>query len=275
MIMDRLKQIRHVVLDMDGTIYLGERLFSCTEPFLNLIGALGIGHSFITNNCSRSVDQYVTKLRAMGVAADAESIFTSSHATIEFLRSQHPEIERVFVLGTPSLREEMRGAGFTIASVESSSEPDAVVVGFDTALVYENLCQAAYWIGCGKLFVATHPDRVCPTDRKTVLPDCGSICACLEHATQRAPSAVLGKPSPHMIQGVTRRHDLHTSQVAVVGDRLYTDIEMARKSGALGVLVLTGETDRKTAEAAQPGPDLTVADLAELGQLIKQATEHN
>ncbi len=275
MVLDRLKQIRHVVLDMDGTIYLGERVFACTQPFLDLIRSVGIGHSFITNNCSRSVDQYVTKLSGMGITATVEDIFTSSHATIEFLRSEYPDVNRVFVLGTPSHREEMRAAGFAIAHLGTDHEPDAVVVGFDTGLVYEDLCQAAYWISCGKRFLATHPDRVCPAEGKTVLPDCGAICACIEHATGIAPHAVLGKPSPRMIDGVMQRHGLQATQLAVVGDRLYTDIEMARQSGALSVLVLSGETDRITASAARPGPDLTVTDLSEFGVLIKRAYDHN
>lgn len=271
--LERLGAIRHFVLDMDGTIYLGNRLLPATVSFLELLGSLGIGRSFITNNSSLSAARYVEKLLALGIAACTDDIFTSSHATLEYLARHHPEVRRLFVLGTSDLREEIAATGLEIAeqagSHDQQREPDAVVVGFDTSLTYQRLCQAAYWISRGKLYLATHPDRVCPADGPVVLPDCGALCACLEQATGRQPDAVLGKPDPRMIEGVLQRYQLGSSQIAVVGDRLYTDIEMARQSGALGVLVLTGETDRQTAAAATPGADLVVNDLAELGQLLQ------
>ena len=116
------------------------------------------------------------------------------------------------------------------------------VVGFDTELTFARLCRAAYWISKGKPFIATHPDRICPTDQPTVLVDCGAICAALEQAAGRGPDVVLGKPDPCMLRGILSRHALAPEQLAMVGDRLYTDMAMARRAGALGVLVLTGET---------------------------------
>src|SRR5262249_8352214 len=154
-------------------------------------------------------------------------------------------------------------------SANGQDEPDAVIVGFDTTLDYPRLCQAAYWISRGKPFIATHCDAVCPTDQPTVLPDCGAICKLLTHATGREPDAVLGKPSPQMMGGVIRRHGLKPSEIAVVGDRLYTDVAMARSVGAIGVLVLTGETTRRQALASQPPPDLIVENVAELAKLLR------
>jgi ribonucleotide monophosphatase NagD (HAD superfamily) len=134
------------------------------------------------------------------------------------------------------------------------------------------LCRAAWWISQGKLFVATNPDRVCPTDQPTVLVDCGSICSCLQTATGRAPDRVLGKPDPAMIRGILHRHSLSAQQLAMVGDRLYTDMEMARRAGALGVLVLTGETTESAAREWSPEPDwIVVKDLAEFGARLKAA----
>jgi NagD protein len=137
-------------------------------------------------------------------------------------------------------------------------------------LTYDRLCRAAYWINEGKPFIATHPDLVCPTDLATVLVDCGSICAALEKATGRKPMAIPGKPDRLMLDGLIGRHRIGASQLAVVGDRLYTDMAMARASGALGVLVLTGETTADQA-AHSPLPDLVVKDLHELGRLLSQA----
>ena len=116
---------------------------------------------------------------------------------------------------------EFSGAGFLLTADDPSDVPDAVVVGFDMTLVYARVCRAAWWIQQGKLFVATNPDRVCPTDEPTVLVDCGSICALLEKATGRGPDIVLGKPDPAMLSGILERHGLRPSQIAMVGDRIY------------------------------------------------------
>jgi NagD protein len=160
---------------------------------------------------------------------------------------------------------EVAAAGFDLTEDSATDEPDAVLVGFDTSLTYSRLCRAAYWIKQGKPFIASHPDRICPTDDPTVLVDCGAICAALSEAAGRVPDAVLGKPDPRMLRGILHRHRLTPDRLAMVGDRLYTDIEMARRAGAFGVLVLTGEA---TAEQASQHPwpvDLVVPDLAALG----------
>ena len=149
-------------------------------------------------------------------------------------------------------------------------EPDGVVVGFDLTLTYARLCRAAWWIQQGKLFVATNPDRICPTDQPTVLVDCGSICASLTHATGKQPAAVLGKPDPSMLGGILERHGLQPGQIAMVGDRIYTDMMMAHRAGALGVLVLSGEATAPEAAMADPPPHLTVPSLAEFGAALVQ-----
>jgi NagD protein len=167
--------------------------------------------------------------------------------------------------------EEFSAAGFTLVPDGPDAEPDAVVVGFDLTLTYSRLCRAAWWLQRGKPFIATNPDRVCPTDLPTVLVDCGSICAALEKATGRAPDAVLGKPDPAMLRGILRRHALQPVQLAMVGDRLYTDMAMARRAGTLGVLVLTGETTAAEAAKASPAPDLVVPSLAEFAAQLEEA----
>jgi NagD protein len=148
--------------------------------------------------------------------------------------------------------------------------PEAVVVGFDTTLSYDRLCRAAYWIERGLPFVATHPDLVCPTDEPTVLVDCGSICACLSAATGRKP-VVLGKPDPNILLELCARHCLQPRQVAMVGDRIYTDMAMAERAGTWAVLVLSGEATAADAAALSPPPDLVVGDVGELGQLMAEA----
>ena len=164
--------------------------------------------------------------------------------------------------------KEFEEAGFESTDDNADDEPDAVVVSFDMSLVYSRLCRAAWWINQKKLYIATNPDRVCPTDKPLVLVDCGSICSSLEYATGREPDVVIGKPDPRMLNGIMERHNLRADQVAMVGDRIYTDILMAQKANALGVLVLSGETTYETAIAARPNPNLILRDLAEFQRMI-------
>ncbi|EIP96704.1 putative sugar phosphatase of HAD superfamily [Opitutaceae bacterium TAV1] len=266
----RLATIRHLALDMDGTLYLGSRLFPCTVPFLRGLEASGIGFTFLTNNSSRSRDDYLRKLKTMGVPATPEQLLTSTHATADYLRRELPGARRLFVLGTPGMQCELGSLGF----LSCEDEPDAVLVGFDMTLGYERLCRAAWWISQGRPFIASHPDLVCPTDQPTVLVDCGSICRALESATGISP-VVIGKPDPRMLAPICARHNLRMDQVAMIGDRLTTDVAMARASGALAVLVLTGEATLADIETlpAQQRPDLVVEDVGELGRLIHEAID--
>jgi NagD protein len=144
------------------------------------------------------------------------------------------------------------------------------VVGFDTTLTYERLCRAAYWITAGLPFVATHPNLICPTDEPIVLVDCGAICACLTAATGRRP-VVLGKPDPSVLLDLCRRLGLEGGEVAMVGDRLYTDMVMAQKAGVLSVLVLSGEATAEEAVILSRPPDLIVADVGEFGEWLERS----
>jgi NagD protein len=264
-----IAKIRHIVLDMDGTMYLGSTLFPQTRPFLSTLSRFGIGVSLVTNNCSRSRAEYAAHLAEMGIDAEPEAIWTSAHATIFYLHANLPQVKRLFVLGTSGLEDEFRTAGFDIVA----EHPEAVIVGFDNALTYERLAHTAYWIAQGLPYVATHPDRVCPTDRPIVLPDCGAICALLESATGRRPDAIPGKPNPAMLQSIFAQHGLSPREVAVIGDRLYTDIRMARDAGAVAVLTLTGETKQADVDAAVESsrPDIVVANLDEFARLLQEA----
>jgi HAD superfamily hydrolase (TIGR01450 family) len=267
----RLRGLRHVALDMDGTIYKGQTLFPCTLPFLAQMKQLGIGCTFLTNNPSKSAVDYLAHLRLLGLQAEPEELYTSTQATIDWLRANHPKVRRLFALGTPSMLSQFRDAGFVLTADNATDEPDAVVVGFDLTLSYPRVCRAAWWIRQGKLFVATNPDRVCPTDQPTVLVDCGAICAMLATATGRSPDVVLGKPDPAMLDGILRQHRLRAPEIAMVGDRIYTDMLMAQRANALGVLVLTGEATAADAAQATPPLDLVVPSLAEFGTLLAAA----
>jgi NagD protein len=265
----KLRKIRHVALDMDGTIYTNKTLFKTTAPFLALLVRLGVGHTFLTNNPSKSTAEYLAHLNGMGIHANPDQLYSSTQATIDFLKKKFPRMRRLFVLGTPGLFSELEAAGFELTPDDPAAPPDAVLVGFDKTLTYSRLCRAAWWIKQGKPYFATNPDRVCPTDEPTVLVDCGSITAAIEAAIRQPPEAVLGKPDPAMLHGILRRHAIKPENLAMVGDRLYTDMAMAHRAGALGVLVLTGEATAEEAARHQPKPDLVVPTLAEFGELLQ------
>lgn len=260
-----LAKIRHVALDMDGTIYRGSELFDYTLPFLRQLAEIGIGHTFLTNNSSRSKRDYVQKLRGLGIKAQLDDIYTSTDSTIEYIRQNLPDVQRIALLGTPSLCREFEEHGFSI----NWETPEAVVVGFDATLDYDRLCRTAWWISKDLPYLATHPDLVCPTDEPTVLVDCGAICACLSAATGRQP-VVLGKPDPSILHGLARSKGLHASEIAMVGDRLYTDVALAHRAGALAVLVLSGEARAEDVASCEYKPDMVLQDVSELGTFLAQ-----
>lgn len=270
-LLERLSHIRHVALDMDGTIYMGQLLFDFTPPFLARLREMGITYSFLTNNPSTSIADYLKKLAGMGIEATEEEMYTTALATIDYIRTHYPEARRLYILGTPSMTAEFERAGFISTANSADDRPDVVVVAFDKTLEYDRLCRAAYWVQQGLPYVATNPDRVCPTDQPTVLVDCGSICKCIEHATGRKPDIVLGKPDPNMLTGVQSRYGVRADEVAMVGDRIYTDIEMAFNAGAMGVLVLSGETTLEVADEAPRQPDLIAENISVLGELLARS----
>ena len=278
----KLAKLRHLALDMDGTIYLGSQLFPFTLGFLEGMDAIGVKHSFLTNNPTKSVADYIHKLEGMGIPATEDNMYTTSLAAIDYIRKTYPEAKRLFMLGTPSMVSQFEKAGFEACADDPDDVPDVLVVAFDTTLVYPRLCRAAWWASQGIPYVATNPDRVCPTDQRVVLVDCGSLQKCIEHATGRRPDIVLGKPDPTMLQGIMDRHGLRPDEIAMIGDRIYTDTAMAHNAGAVGVLVLSGETTLETAEKVAEDartnphpefypPDVIVRDIAELGELIRAA----
>jgi len=264
--MSDLSLVRHVVLDMDGTLYRGAQIFTQSVPFLENLRHLGIGYTFLTNNTSRSKTDYVTKLGQMGIDAHAGIIYTPAQSVFVYLRTHLPNVKRIAILGTPSLVEEFEQVGFTA----TWDEPEAVVVGFDTTLTYEHLCRTAYWVSRDLPFLATHPDLVCPTDQPTVLIDCGAICACITAATGRKP-IVFGKPNPAILQEIRDRLQLNPEEMLMVGDRIYTDIKMAHDAGVPSALVLTGETRIDQVSGLALKPDFIVDDVGQLGEMLASA----
>ena len=273
----RLQAIRHVVLDMDGTIYMGSTLFPYTLPFLERLGRLGISYSFLTNNPSKSIDDYLERLAGFGVPCRRDRMHSTAETAIGFIHSRYPQAKRLFLLGTPSMAAQFEQAGFISCADSPEDVPDAVVAAFDMSLTYSRLCRFCWWVSRRDIsgdysipYIATNPDWVCPTDSPTVLVDCGSLCACIEAATGRRPDAVMGKPNPAILQNVLDLEGLAPYEAAMVGDRLYTDVKTALNAGSMGVLVLSGETTAEMASSADPEV-LVCRDIEEFGLMLEEA----
>ncbi|MGI6402248.1 MAG: HAD-IIA family hydrolase [Thermoguttaceae bacterium] len=267
-----LSKIKRVVFDMDGTIYKGKTLFPFTRDVFATLDRIGIDYTFLTNNSSKSAKDYLTKILNLGLTATPDNIATSASATFFYLKQHYPEVKKIYVLGTASLREEFVDHGYTmIDEFNETEEPELVVVAFDTTLTYERLCKATYWIGQNKPYVATHPDTVCPTDLDTILVDCGAVQALIEDVTGRRPEAVPGKPNKDMIEGIMDKYGLKNDEIIMVGDRIYTDMEMARRAQVPSALVLTGEATLETLKESGLTPELVLDNISVLTDLLVKA----
>ena len=259
-----LSEAKAFLLDMDGTFYLGDSLLPGALEFLEHLNHHGLPFSFLTNNSSRSKQDYVNKLTGLGVREGDARVFTAGDATIAYLKKHHSG-SKVFLLGTPSLAESFRGSGIAI----SESDPDLVVIGYDTTLTYARLSAFCYFVRKGLPYIATHPDVNCPSPEGPV-PDIGAMMSLVEASTGRKADVVIGKPNPGIVNALAEEWGLEPKEMVMVGDRLYTDIALGKTAGVKTVLVLSGETKREDLVNVIYQPDLVCENLAELaGYLLK------
>ena len=252
-----LDGIKAVFLDLDGTIYLGDSLIDGALDFLGRLEERGIKRYFLSNNSSKSVEQYVEKLRDLGIDADKDEVLLSTHDLISWLSKK--EVTSTFLVGTEGMRSMLEEQG-----IETSSEqPEFVVLGYDTEISYEKLATASIHLHEGVQLVASHPDMVCPSPRGG-LPDTGAYMSLFKATTGVGPVHVCGKPNKGMILHKVEDLGLKPSECCMVGDRLYTDIEMADRAGVYGILVLSGEASVDDVEEGELRPSLVVSSIAEL-----------
>ena len=232
-----LKQKKLFLLDMDGTIYLGDTLFDGTLDFLNRVREKGGKYLFVTNNSSRSVNAYVARLEGMGIPAATDDFLTSVDALIWYLRGRYDDA-LIYAFGTRTFREQLSEAGFRVTD-KLEEGISLLVCGFDTELTFQKLEDACILLGRGVDFVATNPDWVCPTSYGSV-PDCGSVCEMLFRATGRRPKFI-GKPEPEMALLSMERYGYSREETVLIGDRIYTDIACGVNAGIDTAFVLSGE----------------------------------
>ena len=251
-----LDHVRCFLLDMDGTFYLGEALLPGALEFIDILRQQGRDYLFLTNNSSRSQDDYAAKITRLGLPIGREKVFTSGEATARHMRSAHPDA-RVFLVGPPSLEAEFRAHGVAL----DKSNPTHVVLGFDTTLTYAKLWRLCDLVRVGLPYIATHADFNCPTPTG-FMPDVGAMIALVRASTGRDPDLVVGKPNRMFVEAAADKLGLPLDSLAMIGDRLYTDIALGTTSGITTVLVLSGETLLDELAASPYTPDLVFADLA-------------
>jgi 4-nitrophenyl phosphatase len=260
---EQLKGIRCFLLDMDGTFYLDNQLLPGAREFIQFCAEKQIKVLFITNNSSRNARNYVEKLGGLGIPVDIGRIITSGETTCLFLKKHYPN-KKVFLAGTSALEEEFRQQGIRLVQ----DNPDLVVLGFDTTITYAKLWKLCDLVRAGLPFIATHPDSNCPTS-DGFMPDIGAMIAFIAASTGRQPDVIIGKPNTPILDFILQKVNLPREQVAMVGDRLYTDIAMGR-NGIRTILVLSGETNLEQARQSEFQADWVVEDLSALLNLLTQ-----
>ena len=258
---DAISSMKLYLFDMDGTLYIGDRLFSFTKDLLSAIVRSGGKYLFMTNNSSKSVADYIKKLDKLGIPSQRDDFITSSQATAYYLK-KHYAGKILYVCGTESFKKELRLEGFEVS--EDISKTECIVMGFDTELTFQKLHDVSYLLLTQPdlPYIATNPDLVCPTEFGSV-PDCGSVCEMIYNATRKRP-IVIGKPSALMPELAMDRWGVAKEHTCVVGDRIYTDIQSGLNAGITGILVLSGETTPEILESSPNKPHFVLSDASEI-----------
>ena len=259
---DTLAPIRCFMLDMDGTFYLGDQLLEGSLDFLAKLRETGRTALFVTNNSSKSGQVYVEKLRRMGVTEPFLNVLTSGQTAARYCLKQFPG-KKAFVLGNDLYKAELAQLGLPM----DDTNPDYVLIAYDTSLDYAKMTKVCDFVRAGLPYIATHPDFNCPTETGFA-PDIGAIMAFIEASAGRRPDIILGKPYGGIVEDALRLTGLDKSQLAMVGDRLYTDIATGVNFGMLSVLVLTGESTRQDVETSPVKPDLIFERLSDMNPYL-------
>ena len=284
--MNELTNKRLFLLDMDGTLYLDDRLFPGAADFLAKIRACGGKYLFLTNNSSKGVDAYVAKMTRLGVPAAPADFLTSVDALIVFLERTYGvavKKKKMYVVGTRSFCAQLAAAGFLLTETPDD-DTEILILGFDRELTYRKLEDACRLLARGRQeartsgdakaaaglpavdYYATNPDWVCPTAFGSV-PDCGSMAWMLEKATGRLPKFI-GKPEPEMALLAMAQCGCSAAETLLIGDRLYTDIACGNRAGVDTAFVLSGEGTLADLAKGQGKPTYIFENIAEVCKAV-------
>jgi len=255
-----LNDVKHLLIDMDGVLWRGDRPMPGLQRFFELLRKRGIGFVLVTNNASKTGEDYRSRLASYGVQTSPAEVLTSAQATAGYLAERSEPGTPVYIIGEEGLQNAMAARGFRL--VADNDQPRYVVVGWDRHLTYDKLAQAAIYINAGAVFIGTNPDRTWPSERG-LLPGAGAILAAVEAATASKPT-IIGKPSPLMLEIAMRRMGAQPRSTAMLGDRLETDILGGQNAGAVTILVLSGVTKQEDLIRPCCEPDFVFDDIASL-----------
>ncbi len=233
---EKFKKIKVILLDLDGTIYIGDKLIDGAKDALDFFRKSGKQLVFLTNNSSKTDDEYVKKLSALGVYVSGDDVYTSGDAALEYLLKFYSE-KRVYLLANDKLKEEFSQAGVIL----SDTDPEIALLAYDTTINFEKIKTFDRFLKKGALYIATHPDAVCPAPGYS-MPDVGSFIEMFCKSSGRRPDKIIGKPNTVMGDMVKYKYSASSDEVMMVGDRMYTDIRFANNSGFYSMAVLSGET---------------------------------
>lgn len=254
--MPSLTQIKHLIIDMDGVLYLGDQPMPCLRELFTFLRERCIRFILATNNSTRTPQEYVDKLATMGVTVSPEEILVSGQATARFLAREYPRGTRVHVFGMDSLKQAMTEEGFVLAD----EDVQLVVASMDREVTYEKLKRSSSLIRGGARFIATNLDPTNPSE-EGLLPGTGTMIAALETASG-VKSFPIGKPEPTMYRLAMEQMGAQPETTAAVGDRVDTDILGGKRAGLTTICVLSGSSDRAEAEACET--DMIFEDIAHL-----------
>lgn len=266
---NKLKEKTLYLLDMDGTIYNENEIFDGTLEFLEEIERRDGQYVFITNNSSKSVEDYVQKVRTMGIKAEYENFYTSGQATAMYLKENYPN-QVVYCMGTKSLIKELREAGIEVVT-EVDERAGVVLLGFDTENTSEKIRNTCIMLGRDVAYLATNPDLVCPVSFGYI-PDCGSMSIMLKNATGKEPFFI-GKPEPIMVNCVLKKLNCKREDAVIVGDRLYTDIKTGANAQVDTICVLSGEASMEDILQGEVEPTYIFKSVKEIYEGLTEETE--
>lgn len=264
MSIDTMQIIDALIIDMDGVLWREVTPIGDLERVFHLINKLGLKFTLATNNSTKTVSEYLSKLASFGVEVQSNQIITSAEAAASYLIGRYPAKSRVYVVGEPALEQVLAESGFEI----SDEDVEIVVAGMDRLVTYAKLRTATLFIRSGAAFVATNADRTFPTPEGLV-PGAGSILAAL-HAASDIEPVVVGKPSTYMYEEAMNRMGSKPKRTLVIGDRLETDIAGGQRLSCQTALVLSGVTEFMQARAWSPEPDRISQDITQLLQEMRE-----
>jgi len=256
---DRLGSIGNLIIDMDGVLYRGNTLISGAHEFIGFLREKGISFLLVTNNSTRTVRQYVTKLARMNIAVREEEILTSAEATAGYLEQVAPPGTRVHAVGEDGVQVALERRGFVLID---GTDAAYVVVGMDRRFTYAKLATAALTIRAGAVFIGTNPDKTYPTE-VGLMPGAGAILAAIEAASDTAP-LIIGKPESVIFDLALARLESAPEETAILGDRLETDILGGSRLGMVTILLMSGVTDADRLATSSLVPDMVYDDVGAL-----------